>query len=284
MLENKIDFAVLILADRCNPNGDPLWGNRPRTNYDGHGEISKECITRKIRNRLQDMGRPIFVQSNERCSDGCKSLSDRANTYLGKTKGKDKKTVAERACEMWIDVRSFGQVFSFKMDEKDDSVSLGLRGPVTLRMAESVAPVDVRSIQITKSVNGNTEAASKRGSDTVGSRHFVQHGLYVLKGSISPQLAEATGFSNSDANDIKEALRTLFSGDASAARPEGSMEVVKLYWWQHNDKHGQYSSAKVHRSLQVIVKDPAKIPSSLDDYDISLTELPGLVPEILEGE
>lgn len=248
--------------------------------YSNANEKSKR--TRKIRNRLQDMGYPIFVQSNDRCTDGCTSLSNRANTYLGKTKGKDQRSVAERACETWIDVRAFGQVFAFDMDEKDASASLGIRGPVTIRMAESVAPVEVRTIQITKSVNNNT--SDKRGSDTVGAKHFVQHGLYVLKGSISPQLAECTGFDDADAAAFKKALRTLFWGDASSARPEGSMEVVKLYWWQHDCKLGQYSTAKVHRSLNITLKNPDKAPSSLDDYVITLSDLPGLVPEVLEGE
>ena len=29
------------------------------------------------------------------------------------------------------------------------------------------------------------------------------------------------------------------------------MEVLKLIWWKHNCKAGQYSSAKVHRTLVV---------------------------------
>ena len=61
------------------------------------------------------------------------------------------------------------------------------------------------------------------------------------------------------------------------------MEVVKLYWWQHNCKDGQYSSARVHRSVNVAAKDTAAIPNSAEDYTITLDELPGLTPEILEG-
>ena len=30
-LMNKIDFMVLVAVDRANANGDPLNGNRPRT-------------------------------------------------------------------------------------------------------------------------------------------------------------------------------------------------------------------------------------------------------------
>ena len=97
------------------------------------------------------------------------------------------------------------------------------------------------------------------------------------------QLAEKTGFSQEDAAVVKECLRTLFVNDASAARPEGSMEVVKLFWWEHNCKEGQYSSAKVHRSVHVTPKNPEGIPTCVDDYEITLDELPGLVPEIIDG-
>ena len=77
-LTNKIDFEAIITVTNANPNGDPLGGNRPRTDYDGFGEISDVCIKRKIRNRMQDIGHPIFVQSDDRCDDGEASLKDRA--------------------------------------------------------------------------------------------------------------------------------------------------------------------------------------------------------------
>lgn len=77
-LANKIDFEAIISVTNANPNGDPLGGNRPRTDYDGFGEISDVCIKRKIRNRMQDSGHAIFVQSDDRCDDEKSSLKDRA--------------------------------------------------------------------------------------------------------------------------------------------------------------------------------------------------------------
>ena len=68
---------------------------------------------------------------------------------------------------------------------------------------------------------------------------------------------EKTGFTEEDADILKECLRTLFVNDASSARPEGSMELIKLYWFRHNCKDGQYSSAKVHRSVQANPVFPA---------------------------
>ena len=48
-LQNKIDFAAVLCVNRANANGDPLNGNRPRTDYNGYGEMSDVCIKRKIR-------------------------------------------------------------------------------------------------------------------------------------------------------------------------------------------------------------------------------------------
>ncbi len=84
-LSSKIDFAVILSVDHANPNGDPLNGNRPRTDYSGYGEITDVCLKRKIRNRLLDGGAAIFVQSDDRKVDAATSLSDRAQRTLGKT-------------------------------------------------------------------------------------------------------------------------------------------------------------------------------------------------------
>ena len=275
---NKIDFEVLVMVQNANPNGDPLNGNRPRETYDGFGEISDVCIKRKIRNRLQDMGENIFVQSEERSDDECKSLSDRArkNEDMQKAqKDKDRDEYAKAACKEWIDVRSFGQVFAFK----DGSVSVGVRGPVSVHSAFSVLPVSIYSMQITKSVNSETK--DKKSSDTMGMKHKVNSALYIVKGSINHQLAQKTGFSDEDAEKIKEALRTLFVNDSSSARPDGSMEVCRVYWWKHNCPMGQYSSAKVHRLVKVTAK--IEDPKVFGDYEIVIDSLPGLELEEIEG-
>ncbi|MBM3254667.1 MAG: hypothetical protein FJZ16_10460, partial [Candidatus Omnitrophica bacterium] len=199
ILKNKIDFAVILTVKRANPNGDPLNGNRPRTDYDGYGEISDVCIKRKIRNRLMQNGHQIFVQSDDNRVDEYRSLRERAKEELkdvyknifkketkSKKKEKDEKQDKEvknpdeifrlAACEKWFDVRAFGQVFAFgkeggktksKENENDTSeeisedsskggsVSIGIRGPVSIHPAFSIAKVNDRvlSQQIIKSVN-----------------------------------------------------------------------------------------------------------------------------------
>ena len=283
-LKGKIDFAVLISATNANPNGDPLNGNRPRENFDGYGEISDVCIKRKIRNRFQDLGARVFVQSDDRADDGFTSLKARAEgcaelkAILSKNKNPDRDQFSQAACKEWIDVRAFGQVFAFK-GGKEGNVSVGVRGPVSVQQAVSVSPVDIVSMQITKSVNSE-DGKDGKASDTMGTKHRVGFGLYVIKGSVNVQLAEKTGFSQEDAELLKEALKTLFENDASSARPEGSMEVCRLYWWQHEEKTPAVSTAKIHRSIQI--KEKKDRPESFADYEIHLADLPCVKPEVYD--
>jgi len=290
-LQNKIDFAVIFRVTKANPNGDPLNGNRPRIDYDGFGEVTDVCIKRKIRDRLlerwvadgkQDNGNMIFVQSDDRKEDDAPSLRARAEAALRNKLGSSE--TVKLACAKWFDVRAFGQLFAFKNKsskkkkgeeggEEDTSVSIGIRGPVTVQSAFSVEPVSqfVTSTQITKSVSGEGDG-SKRGSDTMGMKHRVDRGTYVFFGSMNPQLAEKTGFSDVDSEAVKKVLPKLFENDASSARPEGSMEVLNVIWWKHNSKSGRYSSAKVHRTLSV-----------KPDGSYELASFDGLKPEEIKG-
>ncbi|MDO5853439.1 MAG: type I-C CRISPR-associated protein Cas7/Csd2 [Thermoplasmata archaeon] len=274
-MKNKIDFALVVYVEGANPNGDPLNGNRPRTTIDGLGEISDVCIKRKIRNRLQDEGQRIFVQSADRADDGMKSLKDRAEPVMKKC-GKDVERFVQEACAEWFDVRAFGQLFAYKAGGAD-GVSVGIRGPVSIRPAISVSPVNITSTQITKSVNSETK--DKKGSDTMGMKYRVDHGMYVIRGSINPQLASKTGFSDDDAAILKDALRTMFVNDCSSARPDGSMDVVSMVWWTHSCPLGQYSTAKVHDSLKVVPLNDD--PRGVSDYSIAVEDLDGLKYEML---
>jgi len=270
-LTKKIDFAIIIGVKNANPNGDPLNGNRPRQNYDGHGEISDVCIKRKLRNRLLDDGQAILVQSDDYRTDEHRSIKSR---YDAATKGLSKSDGAEQratfACQTWFDVRAFGQVLA---GVDSTNASIAIRGPVSVQSAFSIDPVDISSMQITKSVNldTNKKDPSMKSGDTMGMKHRVERGVYLTYGSINRQLAEKTGFTDEDAQMLKSAMLNLFENDESSARPAGSMEVIKVIWWTHGNV--VLSSAKVHRSLEVNA-----------DGTYSLSSLEGIAVEELGAE
>ena len=282
MLEHKIDFMVTVEVREANANGDPLSGNMPRTNAANQGLISDVAIKRKIRNRMQDLGHTIFVQANDRIEDGLNSLEKRFKTqFTGKESDEE---INEKANQLWMDVRSFGQVFTYLKDR-----SFAIRGPVSVSMAKSLDPIIISSLQITRSTNGvEPKKAGGRSSDTMGTKHFVDYGVYVIKGSINPNFAEKTGFSNEDAEVIKEVLVSLFENDASSARPEGSMRVREVFWFTHSNKLGNVSSARVFDLIEFDKEKQDK--DSYDDYSIHLNQeklaeyvAKGLKVDIIEG-
>jgi CRISPR-associated protein Csd2 len=287
-LTKKIDFAVIISVKNANPNGDPLEGNRPRTDYDGLGEMSDVCLKRKIRDRLLENGKNIFVQSDDNKIDEFPNLRKRAEAALGSIKNIP--DIRNKACATWFDVRAFGQVFPFKGSEKKGKksqninssengssgagISIAIRGPVTIHPAFSLENIrsHIISEQIIKSTSLEGDGINRQ-SDQMGMKHRIgKEVVYVTYGSMNPQLAERTGFSDEDAEVIKTILPKLFENDASSARPEGSMTVRKVFWWEHNCKAGQYSSAKVHKTLTVNA-----------DGIYFLANLDGLKPEEIDG-
>lgn len=282
-LNNKIDFAIVLTVDGANPNGDPLNENRPRQRYDGYGEMSDVCIKRKIRNALQDLGHPILVQSNGNETDEFRSILGRLNgnkeiEEVLKAKDIDSDTVVQTVSKEFFDVRTFGQLLAFKGSNKK-GISVGIRGPVSIRTAKSLEPIMINEMQISKSVNG--EDSKEKGSDTLGMKYTVDFAIYVVYGSMSPQLAEKTGFSDEDAEILKEAILHIFDNDSSSARPAGSMNVRQLYWWKHDSKLGKQPTGKVHSSLHFkkLVEEEA---TSFEDYEITHDELDGVQLEIIE--
>lgn len=242
-LANKIDFAVIFKVENANPNGDPLNENIPRYDSNKIGEVTDVCIKRKIRNRLLDEGKDIFVQSDDYKKDEYNSLKERLENTITKKKDTKEDDYKKNICEKYFDVRAFGQVIAWNKQ------SIGIRGPVTIQSAYSIAPIEIVSNQITKSVSN--EKVGGKGSDTMGMKHYVKSGIYVFKGAMNPQLAEKTGFSDEDAEVLKAVLPKIFENDESSARPAGTMRVLNLIWWKHNSKTGDFSSAKVHDSLKI---------------------------------
>ncbi len=264
-------------------------------------------LRERAKSELKDIYKNLFKNPKKNTAKDKEQASNKED-------GKADEIFRLAACDKWFDVRAFGQVFAFGKEsnkdetkdanndtsqdgdsdtgkkEKGTGVSIGIRGPVSIHPAFSIAQVNDRVVsqQIVKSVNLEKPGPEK-ASDTMGMKHRVNHGVYVFYGSINPQLATKTGFSHKDAEAIKEALKTLFKNDESSARPAGTMEVHKLFWWEQKKGEKQYSSAKVHRTVRDKVKSNKDEPKSIGDYYIPdeseiNKELPGLKVEIIDGE
>lgn len=272
MLSKKIDFLFTILAENCNPNGDPLAGNAPRIDDKGYGMITDVCIKRKIRNRMQDMGHAILLKADNRTDDGAHSVKSRLSLYdFDKDYKKDPDGLANAVCETFLDVRSFGQVLGFK-SAITSATSYGIKGPVTIQHAFTINSLFYDDIQITKSINLEGDDRV-RDSTTMGMKHIIKRGVYVCKGSINTNLAHKTGFSDQDAEIIKECIKTLFENDESSSRPGGSMAVCDLFWWEHEYSSGSHPSMKVFNSIDIVSSDTFPYYKIKEKYDLEHVKL-----------
>lgn len=292
ILKSRIDFVCLVSVKDAMPNGEPNYANgQPRTDSRGYGLISQECIKSKIRKAARFLGENILYQPEADSSDGYACIKDRllscasVSEIVKDKKNKSLNTAVPLVCENWYDIRLFGCTIPFQ-----GKGSIGVTGPVTISNAKTVSTINVSEVKIVKSANFESKKDSQgddtagMSSDRMGGRHVVDFGLYVIKGSISPYQAERTGLTTQDAAVLKEALIHMFDEDMSSARPAGSMNVERLYWWDHSAagcKMPKVSTQHIHDSVAIEEKDPDQFPNSMDDYIISHINYRGVVkPEV----
>lgn len=293
MRKNK--FVMVVECRNCNPNGDPLNGNRPRTDSHGHALMTPVCINHKIRVAAEQLGQRIYLTaSNE---DGYNCLNDRAlgvypeyNTDKKKDMVKANAKQTQKMNSTHWDCRLFGFLIPFAGNSESHAVSIG--------MAQTVDPVIVRDIQITKCVgleapkavekkkaNGDEEGeyGTTRSSDTMGTMSIIEFGLMVIRGEISPARAEKYGLTDKDIDVLKESMLRMFEFDHSLARPADSMLTRNLFWFEEDGTH-RVMDAKIHDAFHVQRKDGVDEARSYRDYDIWVDDIPGVTCVDLANE
>lgn len=296
VFNKKADFMMIFSVANANVNGDPNADARPRVDDNNYGLMSDVCFKHKVRNYLEIVygseGNDRVLLSPAESSKGFGTIKARVEAgltaeELTKLSSNKINEYAERmaiVCSRFIDVRMFGAMLAYKQEgtkskkkdadstEKEKAgVSLGIRGPITVQWAKTVAPVVVFDNGITKCISTDTE--DEKGSDTMGNKSFVKHGLYVVKGSINGFNAEKCGLTEEDVEKFKQALLHMFECDESASRPSGSIKVEKVFWWQHNSRLGNACSADVFDTVHIECN--SNDPESFGDYTITVNNFDG---------
>lgn len=246
IIKKNIYGMFVIEVNKANPNGDPMREGAPRVDYKNYGEISGQCMGNKIRKYMsKDLGKDIYVLNSEVTGDKCMSLHERfARATEGLTSKNDK---VNGMCMNYYDVPVFGFTAAFSgskgkkaSDEtvcsaEENAVSCSCKAAVTLKDAVSIKPVVVTRKGLTKNINSENE--DKKGSDTMGSKYRVEHGVYVGWFAVEGWQADKNSFSRTHLNDFVEALGNMFESDPSTARPMGSINTKKVVVWEAENGH-----------------------------------------------
>ncbi len=169
-------------------------------------------------------------------------------------------------CRNFYDVRTFGAVMS-------TGINCGqVRGPVQFTFARSVDPIISQEHSITRMAVSTEAEAEKQGGDnrTMGRKHTVPYGLYVVHGFVSSFLAKQTGFSEDDLDLFWHALAQMFEHDRSAAR--GEMNTRGLYVFKHDSELGNAPAHNLFDRIKVQRKAGVEVARSFQDYSVTVNE------------
>lgn len=283
VIKKRYEFVYLFDVENGNPNGDPDAGNMPRIDAEtSNGIVTDVCLKRKVRNftDISKGGQPGFqIYVRERGI----LTNEQKKSYLAlEEEGIDKPSIAQARqwmCKNFFDVRTFGAVMSLK------EFNCGqVRGPVQFNFTRSIEPVTPIELSITRmAVATQKEADAQKGDNrTIGKKHIVHYGLYRVEGYISAHLAEQTGFSEEDLEQLWNSLINMWDHDHSAAR--GKMNARKLIVFEHENKLGNAPAHKLFDLVNVKKANDSTAPArAFKDYEVTInTENKPTGVEIIE--
>jgi CRISPR-associated protein Csd2 len=277
-IQNRYDFVYLFDVENGNPNGDPDAGNMPRIDPEtSHGLITDVCLKRKVRNyveivkngetpyRIYIKEKAVLNRTHDEALDAT-GAEGNAGEKGKRGKGGEVEQAKKWLCDRFFDIRTFGAVMM--MDKNCGQV----RGPVQFNFARSIDPIIPMVVSITRvAVTTEKEAEQQEGGNrTMGRKHIVPYALYRAEGYISANLAEKSGFSESDLQLFWEALANMFEHDHSAAR--GKMNARKLIVFKHATPLGNAPAQTLFERVKVEREAGCeeKPPRAFSDYRVSL--------------
>lgn len=220
-IQNRYEILFIYEAKDCNPNGDPLDENRPRTDPEtGEATISDVRIKRTVRDYFISLepdvekrlasGREVLIRDTFKADGYLSEGKDRAEQFLNEvTKGKkgDEKrraveTAVLRGC---IDARLFGATLPLGKNEP----SLQLTGPVQFSaFNRSLHRVNPILVQQTAAYAGSDKGNQKSFAE----RWLLPYALVAAYGVANETAAQTTGLTEADMDLL---LQGLWQGTAA---------------------------------------------------------------------
>jgi CRISPR-associated protein Csd2 len=300
-LNNRYDFVLLFDVKDGNPNGDPDAGNLPRLDAEtGHGLMTDVAVKRKVRNfvalthdQTESAPQPgekrheIYVRekailnlqhqraysalkldapAEEASPEGSDAEGKKGKKEKRKGSASDVDQARKWMCQNFFDVRTFGAVMS-------TGINCGqVRGPVQLTFARSIDPIVALEHSITRmAVATEAEAEKQQGDNrTMGRKHTVPYGIYMVHGFVSSFLAKQTGFGEDDLELLWQALENMFEHDRSAAR--GEMSTRGLYVFKHASELGNAHAHALFDRVSVRRKPDVDVARNFSDYEVNIDE------------
>jgi CRISPR-associated protein Csh2 len=277
-LEHRYEILFLYECTDCNPNGDPLDENRPRTDPEtGQATVTDVRIKRTVRDwflaqepdvakRLAS-GREILIRDTLKSDGHLSEGKDRADQFL-KDVGKGKKGAEKRdalhaeVVRCCIDARLFGA--TLPMGPKEPS--LQLTGPVQFSaFNRSLHRVSPQLVQQTAAYAGKAGADQKSFAE----RWLLPYALIAAYGVANETAAATTAMTREDLDAL---LSALWQGTAGLnTHSKIGHQPLLLAVMEYRPGHRLGALTRRLRLADTQVADTAL--RSTDDYRLDIGEL-----------
>lgn len=273
-IRNRYNYVMLHEVVRGNPNGDPDQDNRPRLDAaTGHGFTSAVSTKSHIRQEASvikgdDPRFKMYIQSgvtlNNRDEEALVSVcGDEDPATFMKKHPEFVDSPLAFMCKNYWDIRTFGGVMT-KFSQVPNTTA-NVRGPVQVSMGESVSPITITDLSITR----KCVATEKEAKSTFGSQYVVPYGLYMTTISIDPVFAlRDTGFDEEDLQLLLDSIVHMYEHEASASRPVAS--VRGLFEFKHDSIYGNASPHTLYERVKINPLIPEDQIRRFEDYEISI--------------
>lgn len=297
-LKNRYEVVALVEAKMCNPNGDPDMANSPRMDFETNlGIITDVAYKARMRSYVQQAhgdrdGYAILMRDRNSINRAiCEAVLD-ANgvSSIKKVANKNVDGVAQFMCDKYWDVRTFGAVLTTGLNAGQ------VRGAVQVGMSSSVDPIEPTISTISRCCYTEGEYATLAEYDaadekkeydkkhTFGSKAFIPYGLYVMRLTVSANIAEKVGFTEDDMAVLLESIVQMYNTDASSSKM-GMSVLTPVVVFKHvgttdpvtnpdqlarECKLGCAPSYKLFDMVTIQRKDGITVARDRSDYEINL--------------
>jgi len=275
-IQHKSEILFLYDTTYNIPNGDPFTGEQ---RYDEETKkilVSDVRMKRFVRTYFEDKGLPIYV--SEKTGAG-KADSKNVLKWIAENRNDKKLTDIGAILKEQIDVRLFGGIStlgddagSIKVDGKGCiNGHVQYTGPVQFALLNpSLNKVNLRMHQNT--THFTSKAENTQGS--IGTTTVVPYSVMQIHGWLNPKIAESTGMTDNDLNQLFEGLWYGTNGEGSShsrtKSGQNSLLLLEIVYAESNKK--VYGVDQLIKITNKEGKDDEQL-RSMEDYEFNFSKL-----------
>ena len=271
-INNRMEILFLYETKDCNPNGDPLDENKPRTDPEtGVATVTDVRIKRTVRDYLfQTKDLEILVRDTEDEQGYLKDGKGRCDDFLEEAGVTQADTITEMVSKVrntilghCIDARLFGATLPVEFGRKKSSIRL--TGPVQFSgFNRSLHRVSPQLIQGTAGFASRKNATQKSFRED----HMLPYALISAYGIVNEIAAKTTELSEDDVSLLLEGLwkgtESLISRSKMGHQPLLLLVISYANGRRLGDLSGRISLTSEKEDIAI---------RAIDDYEINITQL-----------